>query len=75
MCNDDTYTVLVMIFTLCFDNIIMMTGFIELWHDIIEIDEIHVSIFSAAGDEINAHKVSGTASQRQELLAFCFNVR
>ena len=26
-------------------------------------------------DEINIHKVSGTASQQQELLVFCLNIR
>ena len=47
--NDDTYTVLVMISTLCFNNIIMMSRFIELWYDIIEkINEIPVLIFLAA---------------------------
>ena len=36
VCNDDTYTVLVMISSLCFDNIITMSRFVRLWCDIIE---------------------------------------
>ena len=53
-----------MISTLCFDNIILMSCFLELWYDIIE------NIWNPCFDflrhnEINVHKVSGTASQRQ----------
>ena len=36
VCNDNSCIVLVMIYTWWFDNIIMMSHFVELWHNIIE---------------------------------------
>ena len=36
VCNDNTCIVLVMISTLCVDDIIMMSRFVKLCHDIIE---------------------------------------
>ena len=73
VCNDDTYTVLVMISTLCFDYIIMMSRFVELLHDIIE-NQWNPCFDFLCRDKINGHEVSGTASQWQELLgASMFN--
>ena len=44
-CNDNTSTVKIMMSILSFDNIIMMSPLVDLWHDMFEKNEILVFDF------------------------------
>ena len=62
-----------MISTLCFDNITMMSCFIEQCHEIVE-NQWNLCFDFLRRDNINTLTVLDTASRQQELLGLCLNV-